>query len=1286
MRTQNNDPEEEKKKKEADRKSALESALANKKKLAEEAREAQHLVNAFSELLKLYIHDKENHLRKELRDGGRHLTWRKLVNPSALTRYLGGLSKNPDHAEAYDQRLTLLVYANYLSSRLANLKSEHPNAGEINLKNQAYLTDMYALLDEIKEIQNYLTEKEYKGPFVGLLKDIHDEAQKSLIPNIQKLSHAPQTLSDEEQKLKKQFRLLWPFYLITKDPGELYNNANFSAERAYAIAKSKNLNLSEMSERVFSDIFIELKNDFQKKMGIKFNAFENNWNNYIKDHVKDKEVLEEYYSAETAYQFHLKGKSNDEIYRELKQRHELVVLNKTLVESSIDKTQHSDTEIFKEGLNKLNPDDAKSKSLLLGFAAKDLGKGIHLSGFVRGSDKVMGMSLDPERFATGHTIKKIDPDKITNDKGETLEDGWYQYVIMAEGKYEHDFRYLKCSNKKGSFLQYGKYAAHSEIAGGQAVYSAGAFKVFHGKIVEMDNSSGHYEKPESAKACNRYALRNLEVLGETKTERIVQIEFPKLTGKPFREKTKRKLQALFHGLYSANHPDLARVTEVRPIPSMDIQGDHLRSFRSSQYSRLMSNMRESIQRSGPDRFSSKDLEAMPIEDIAALIKGNMELIKNFPKAGKEYEKNNDQFINAIIRKLDANPEAEKNLFKKVDDDQTVKDYINNLIKDKKLKKTHKTSTSSATNIFKTLLHGNVPLTKSIIKVDRTPQNDEYYPLFEARTGNTVKFYSDAYDDKDKTRGAFHDILNAIDQSKHSVLITGWTLSPNEKFKYNGEDITLPELFAKKALQGVNISALIWKNIAPDFFSDTLEFNNRVKEAVRKLAKSEYRKNPNGPSVKEMKEKMLANINIKFSETHLGYSDHAKMVIVDSKTLYMGGLDLTVNRSNTQTWHDCHCRVEGPSVADAIKLFSNRFHAQSTHHGADKRTENLLLDVAIKARENFNQHSSAANEGLPTMQLLTSIRKEFYDPEGEEDRNWVKGTHTNEILKSQVHAINNAKNFIYMENQFFSGPRFDIKNKETIEGPNEVIIALLKKIIDKIKAGEEFHFYCQLPFRPEGDHKDMMVNTILRKQWKTMQWFIQSVQAEINAYNANASQQGKETKSLSEYLTFTNLGFHDPNKPKENGYEMKYTHSKLMIIDDNVAFIGSNNCNERSNKGNRDHEVCMRMENYPEIKAYRQELMEQHFGKECINRIPPTTTNPGSKEFSSVIQAQLKSNLTALTNAREAAKVTNVMSTPWGNVDPRYIELGQTPPHVPQRTARPVVAVQAVSPWAKKFPV
>jgi len=80
-------------------------------------------------------------------------------------------------------------------------------------------------------------------------------------------------------------------------------------------------------------------------------------------------------------------------------------------------------------------------------------------------------------------------------------------------------------------------------------------------------------------------------------------------------------------------------------------------------------------------------------------------------------------------------------------------------------------------------------------------------------------------------------------------------------------------------------------------------------------------------------------------------------------------------------------------------------------------------------------------------------------------------------------------------------------------------------------------------------------------------------------------------------------------------EMIYVHSKIMIVDDIHAIIGSANLNDRSMLGNRDSEIVVHVEEEvnsindslpPFAKDLRIKLMSEHFGIDIPNDLDPVS--------------------------------------------------------------------------------
>jgi hypothetical protein len=87
--------------------------------------------------------------------------------------------------------------------------------------------------------------------------------------------------------------------------------------------------------------------------------------------------------------------------------------------------------------------------------------------------------------------------------GQNLANGQYLYVVLTD----NSFRYLPKTDTGE------QYRSHSQLAGGQTVYAAGAFTVSNGQITIIDNSSGHYRPVGSSPVI--YAKNVLKKLGIT---------------------------------------------------------------------------------------------------------------------------------------------------------------------------------------------------------------------------------------------------------------------------------------------------------------------------------------------------------------------------------------------------------------------------------------------------------------------------------------------------------------------------------------------------------------------------------------------------------------------------------------------------------------------------------------------------------------------------------------------------------------------------------------------------
>lgn len=572
-----------------------------------------------------------------------------------------------------------------------------------------------------------------------------------------------------------------------------------------------------------------------------------------------------------------------------------------------------------------------------------------------------------------------------------------------------------------------------------------------------------------------------------------------------------------------------------------------------------------------------------------------------------------------------------------------------------------------------------------------------YTFFPQRHGCRVSLYQDAHvPDKFvpkislsegkhyEPHRCWEDVFDAITNAKHLIYITGWSvyteisLIRDSRRTRPGGDITLGELLKRKASEGVRVLMLVWDDrtsvgllkkdgLMATHDQETEEFFHETDVHCVLCPR-----NPDdGGSI-------IQDLQISTMFTH-----HQKIVVVDSElpaggsdrrriVSYVGGIDLCDGRYDTpfhslfrtldtahhddfhqpnftgasiekggprEPWHDIHCRLEGPIAWDVLFNFEQRWRKQGVKDLLVQLRE--LSDVIIPpSPATFLDDHETWN-----VQLFRSIDGGaafgFPDtPENAARAGLVSGKDNivdRSIQDAYIYAIRRAKNFIYIENQYFLGSSFDwaaddIK-VEDINALHLIPKELSLKIVSKIEAGERFTVYVVVPMWPEGIPESASVQAILNWQKRTMEMMYKDI---IKAL----SDKGIEDDPRN-YLTFFCLGNrevkrsgeYEPSERPEPDTDyiraqearrfMIYVHAKMMIVDDEYIIVGSANINQRSMDGARDSEIAMgayqpyhltsREPARGQVHGFRMSLWYEHLGMlhesflhpesvECIQKV------------------------------------------------------------------------------------
>ncbi len=161
-------------------------------------------------------------------------------------------------------------------------------------------------------------------------------------------------------------------------------------------------------------------------------------------------------------------------------------------------------------------------------------------------------------------------------------------------------------------------------------------------------------------------------------------------------------------------------------------------------------------------------------------------------------------------------------------------------------------------------------------------------------GNSIKFFTNGHD-------KFVDLFEVIREAKSSIHL--------EYFNFRNDSIAglLFELLCEKVKEGVEVRALY------DDFGN-LSNNSPIKKEMHEFICSQ------GVRLVKFDPVVFPWVN------HIIPRDHRKVVVVDGKVAYTGGMNVADYYINgiegIGDWNDLHMRIEGPAVEELQKVFCN----------------------------------------------------------------------------------------------------------------------------------------------------------------------------------------------------------------------------------------------------------------------------------------------------------------------------------------------------------------------------
>ncbi|KAL4161501.1 hypothetical protein PRNP1_002055 [Phytophthora ramorum] len=290
------------------------------------------------------------------------------------------------------------------------------------------------------------------------------------------------------------------------------------------------------------------------------------------------------------------------------------------------------------------------------------------------------------------------------------------------------------------------------------------------------------------------------------------------------------------------------------------------------------------------------------------------------------------------------------------------------------------------------------------------------------TGNAVTAYTVA----NEFFNAVYDDLSTTEKGDR-VMLAAWLaalvpLKPD--VDPTGAKTGFKEVFAGVVERGGNVNILGWASIAGSY----MPYNIKARDAINSISPSPI----NG-----------ARATYIFDDrVNLIASHHQKTLVIasdissgktDQPVAYVGGLDLAVDRWDTiyhnntairdagkityktnKGWIDGHIRIHGPAAKDVANNFVARWNSD---YLPCQGLEDDVLDFKNPVFHdipppNYRSSNTTAKLGKQSIQITRTLSCEYdhykeFAPRGE-----------NSLFHARIKAIKNAKNFIYVEDQYF----------------------------------------------------------------------------------------------------------------------------------------------------------------------------------------------------------------------------------------------------------------------------
>lgn len=266
------------------------------------------------------------------------------------------------------------------------------------------------------------------------------------------------------------------------------------------------------------------------------------------------------------------------------------------------------------------------------------------------------------------------------------------------------------------------------------------------------------------------------------------------------------------------------------------------------------------------------------------------------------------------------------------------------------------------------------------------------------------------------------------------------------------------------------------------------------------------------------------------------SHHQKLCVVDEVLAFCGGLDVNTGRVDTTAhtskataWHDVQVRVDAQAAIDIHHNFATRWNAECKAYldfvaAANKAGLPVTLPVHTASAPLAYSKAKPRPSGNSKVQIQRTLSKDAVI------FGVVPNNEVDDIMRGYKAAIAQARRYIYIENQYVRESK------------------LRQWIAERARAIRDLNVIVVLPVAPEevAGTIDEITNQGLLRQREVLEGLAIDLGPRFGAFSMVKRSKAPVAHATNAY-----------------GSPQIYVHSKVMLIDDAWAAIGSANANPRS---------------------------------------------------------------------------------------------------------------------------